>query len=62
MWQLIDQSNGQTKGYLRITRNGVRVADVFPYAPGIDAEWTVEMARLIVETMNNSLRIASSDG
>lgn len=52
MWQLIDNSNGKTKGYFRILRDGVRVADVFPYAPGQDVEWTIKAAQEIVDAMN----------
>lgn len=67
MWQLIDNSDGKSKGYLRIMRDGVRVADVFPYAndaQGPDVEWTVAMAHHIVDTMNarDMLRFPTTDG
>lgn len=52
MWKLEDYSDGKTKGYLRITKDGKRVADVFPYATGQDVEWTVEAAQQIVKQMN----------
>ena len=52
MWQLIDNSDGKMKGYLRIMKDGKRVADVFPYAPGQDVEWTVKAAQQIVDQMN----------
>lgn len=52
MWQLIDHSDGKSKGYLRITKDGKRVADVFPYAAGQDVEWTVDAAQEIVDKMN----------
>jgi hypothetical protein len=60
MWQLIDQSDGKMKGYLRILRDGKRVADMFPYAPGIDSHWTIEMAHYIVDTMNERDMIKTS--
>jgi hypothetical protein len=51
MWKLEDYSNGR-KGYMRIIKDGKRVADVFPWAAEQDAEWTVEAAREIVDRMN----------
>lgn len=53
MWQLIDNT-GTSKGYLRIMRDGKRVADVFPYAVGVDAQWTIEQAQHVVDTMNRN--------
>lgn len=52
MWQLIDNSDGKSKGYFRILRDGNRIADVFPYANGADAAWTIKMAQHVVDTMN----------
>lgn len=51
MWKLEDCTKGR-KGYMRITKDGKRVADVFPFAVEQDAEWTVAAAREIVEKMN----------
>jgi hypothetical protein len=52
MWKVEDYSNGKSKGYLRITKDGKRVADVFPYATGQDVEWTLNAAQEIVDRMN----------
>lgn len=52
MWELIDYTNGHSTGYLQINHQGKRVADVSPYKRDVDAEWTIEMARHIVATMN----------
>lgn len=53
MWELKDyRTNMQNAGYFRIMLNGTRVADVFPYAAGADAEWTIKQAETIVATMN----------
>lgn len=51
-WKLEDFSDGKMKGYMRITKNGKRVADVFPYAPDQDPAWTVKAAQEIVDKMN----------
>jgi hypothetical protein len=51
MWKLIDHT-GTGKGYMRITKDGKRVADVFPFAAEQDTEWTIEAAREIVDQMN----------
>jgi len=51
MWELIDHTD-KGKGYMRITKDGKRVADVFPFAADQDADWTVEAAREIVAKMN----------
>lgn len=63
MWQMLDHTNGKTGGYLRILRDGVRVADVFPYAQGADRAWVIEQANRIVETMNgiDIVRSVSAD-
>lgn len=53
MWKLIDNSSS-TKGYLRIERDGKRVADVFPFAPDSDEQWVREQAQSIVDTMNSA--------
>lgn len=53
MWQLIDNSNGKSKGYLTIMKDGTRVADAFPYAgKEPDPAWVKEQAQRIVDTMN----------
>jgi len=51
MWQLIDHT-GTNSGYLRITKDGKRVADVFPFAKDADAEWVRSQAVHLVEQMN----------
>lgn len=53
VWGLLDCSDGMSKGYYRIQRNGVRVADLFPYAPGVDAAFIREQGERIVEAMND---------
>jgi hypothetical protein len=50
-WEVIDHS-GTNSGYLRLTKNGRRVADFFPFAPGVDREWLIEQANLVARTMN----------
>lgn len=52
MWQLIDNTNGKNTGYLMIMKDGVRVADAFPYAAKSDPAFVQEQARRIVEAMN----------
>jgi hypothetical protein len=55
MWNLIDNRKKEKAGYLTITKNGQRVADVFPYATGKDSggpEWTIDAAQEIVREMN----------
>lgn len=51
VWKLEDYRD-KSKGYMRITKDGRRIADVFPYAAGQDVEWTVEAAQKIVDKMN----------
>ena len=51
MWKLENYSSNR-KGYMQITKDGKRVADVFPWAAEQDAEWTVQAAREIVDQMN----------
>lgn len=53
MWQLHDYTKAKVPaGYLRITRDGKRVADVFPFASDTDQDWVREQAARIVEQMN----------
>lgn len=52
MWQLIDNTGRKNVGYFRIMRDGVRVADVFPYAPDVNAQWVIAQAQRIVDAMN----------
>ena len=56
MWKLEDHTSGGFKGYMRITKDGKRVADVFPFAADQDADWTVEAAQEIVDNMNKRAR------
>ncbi len=51
-WTLDHTNYDISKGYLTIKRNGVRVADVFPFAKGADQDWTATQARQIVLVMN----------
>ena len=50
-WKLLDNTSKKA-GYLRLTRNGQRVADFFPFAHGTNEAWVREQARLIVGMMN----------
>jgi hypothetical protein len=55
MWNLIDNRKKEKVGYMTITKNGQRVADVFPYATGKNCagpEWTINAAQEIVREMN----------
>lgn len=53
MWQLIENTNENNFGYLRILKDGKRVADVFPYASDSDGAFVREQAARIVEHMNS---------
>lgn len=59
MWQLIDNSDGERKGWLTIMKDGIRVADAFPFAANADAAFVREQAQRIVETMNQNDMIAA---
>lgn len=50
----VEDSTGTSKGYLRLTYEGRRVADFFPYAANTDEAWCREQAALIAETMNRN--------
>lgn len=56
MWNLIDNTDmDRKKGWFILTKDGQRVADVFPWAAGAlcaGPEWTIEAAREIVRKMN----------
>ena len=53
MWQLVDNSDGERKGWLTITKDGVRVADAFPYTNKAPSpQWVREQAQRIVDAMN----------
>lgn len=52
VWGLLDHTDGKTKGYFRIQRNGQRIADLFPYAPGVDPASIREHGQRIVDVMN----------
>ncbi len=52
VWQLVDNSNKKTFGYLRILKDGKRVADIFPYGKESDEPFVREQAARIVEQMN----------
>lgn len=56
-WELLDNTDGQCKGYLQIKCNGIRVADAFPYfahATKEDSERVRRRAQEIVDRMNAS--------
>jgi len=55
LWHLADHTE-KGGGYFRITRGGVRVADVFPYATDADREWLIEQANRIIRHMNQAER------
>lgn len=59
-WQLTDDT-GKCAGYLRLTLNGRRVCDFFPFARDADEAWIRKQARLIVDTMNATLSVATGD-
>ena len=52
MWTIQDNTK-KTGGYLCILRDGVRVADAFPFAAKCDGTWVREQAYRIVEAMND---------
>lgn len=54
MWTLID-GTGKGKGYVRLVRNGQRVADFFPFAADADEAWIRAQAQLILRTMNGEV-------
>lgn len=58
MWQLVDNSDGERKGWLMIMKDGIRIADAFPYAAKADPAFVREQAQRIVETMNQMDMIA----
>lgn len=54
-WKLVDHTKdnrGEMVGYLTITLDEVRVAEAFPYAHAAVAEFVIQQAQRIVETMN----------
>lgn len=59
MWQVIDDT-GKGRGYLSIYKDGVRVADVFPFAKNADEKFLREQAARIVDTMNGIDMIAAT--
>lgn len=50
-WKLDDRASAKS-GYWQITKNGVRIADVFPFAKGADKEALWREANRIVDAMN----------
>lgn len=52
MWTLVDNTYGKKGGFLSILKDGIRVADVFPFAAKADEAWIREQAARIVEKMN----------
>ena len=52
MWTLQDDTRTNA-GYIRILKDGERVADVFPFASGCDRVWVTAQAHRIVEQMNS---------
>ena len=51
-----DVSGRPRYGYLSIELDGMRIADVFPYAAAyagkVEPEWLISQAQRIVDTMN----------
>jgi hypothetical protein len=62
VWGLLDHTDGKMKGYYRIQRNGQRIADLFPYAPGVDPASIREHGQNIVDTMNAAERAKQTPG
>ena len=60
MWQLVDNSDGERKGWLMILKDGVRVADAFPYAAKADPQFVRLQAQRIVDGMNQLDMVAAS--
>jgi hypothetical protein len=61
MWQLHDNTYGKKGGYLSILKDGVRVADVFPFAAKADEAWVRQQAKRIVDQMNAVDLVETSD-
>lgn len=51
VWKL-DDNTGTSKGYLRLTCNGKRVCDFFPYAHGANEAWVRERAAHVTKIMS----------
>ena len=60
MWQMVDNSDGERKGWLMIMKDGVRVADAFPYAAKADPQFVRAQAQRIVDAMNQVDMVAAS--
>lgn len=52
MWTLVDNTYGKRSGFLSILKDGLRVADLFPFAAAADEAWIREQAVRIVDQMN----------
>lgn len=52
-WKLEDYT-GTDKGYLRLTCDGKRVADFFPFAHGTNPNWVRQRATEILNAMNSA--------
>lgn len=53
VWE-IENNAGNNKGYLRLTCDGKRVCDFFPFAAGTDSEWVIIQAHRIRDRMQGS--------
>jgi hypothetical protein len=60
-WELQDNT-GTSKGYLRILRDGARVADAFPFAAHTNPDFIREQAQRIVDAMNEAEAIQQTPG
>lgn len=59
LWEILDHT-GPKGGYLRLMREGQRVADFFPFARDADEQWIRDKAQLIATTMNKASEPAES--
>ena len=58
-WE-VEDNTGTNKGYLRLTCDGKRVCDFFPYAAGADPEWVRDQAYRIRDRMQGEQENAGS--
>jgi hypothetical protein len=54
VWEIQDNSNQKSKGWLTLTCDGKRVCDFFPYAKDSDPEWVIIQAHQIRDRMQGS--------
>jgi hypothetical protein len=62
-WTIVDYTNGKNGGYLQLCKDGVRVADFFPYAAKGPGElWIREQAKHIASVLNAAEVSSCHDG